>query len=60
MIEFIQIHLKTARCYAIMAQSMRSNYYLDASRHQLALARILIVEYKSSQEYELYNFLMAA
>lgn len=33
--------LKTARCYAAIAQSMHSNYYMGKARECLRLAHIL-------------------
>ena len=48
----ILYHLKTARAYLSLAQSMRSEYYYNAGLEQLALAHALYFEYKLDETHE--------
>lgn len=40
--------LKTARSYAVLAQSMHSNYYLSRAKYHLRLAQMIIAKPDSS------------
>lgn len=51
----ILYHLATSRTYLALAKAMHSKHYMKSSINQLALARLLILQYNQdkTQEYKI-------